>query len=107
MAFCGASYRGFSLGGERENGLGLFAKSACGELRFRFIGNEINTNGARHPMALSGERENGLGLFAKSACGELQFRFIGNEINTNGARHPITKVLASVFVPFVDNYSSE
>jgi len=32
-------------------GVELFSKLECSELRFCFIGNEINTGGARHPMA--------------------------------------------------------
>ncbi len=50
-------------------GVELFLKLECDELRNCFSGNEITTNGARHPLAfcwassrdfsLGGQRENG------------------------------------------------
>ena len=43
--------RSFRSVANGKMGVGLFSKLECCELRICFIGNEINTSGARHPLA--------------------------------------------------------
>jgi len=68
----GSALANFRSAPSAKIGVGLFWKLECSVLRLCFIGNEINTNGARHPMAfcgvcsrefsLGGERENRRGI---------------------------------------------
>jgi len=88
---------------------GLFWKLECGALRICFIGKEIHTNGARHPLAPLGLSARSLLAFFrpvasgkmdvklcwKLECGALRICFIGKEINTNGARHPMASACAA------------
>ena len=53
----------------KQMGVESISKLDCSELRISFIGNEINTNGARHPLAVCGVFSRGFSLRGEQANG--------------------------------------